>query len=124
MKIFCGLLLFFSQVFAAILALPSEESIEFAKAILDEHPVIDGHNDFPMALRAILQNDLREFNFDSNLLNDSRWDPFKALNHVDLPRIRQGRLGGQVSSKNPLDLFLLFESFGSFKTACWSSSPY
>lgn len=84
---------------SAILALPSEESIEIAKAILDETPVIDGHNDFPMALRAILQNDLREFNFDSDLLSDSRWDAFKSLNHVDLPRIRQGRLGGQVSIK-------------------------
>ena len=50
------------------------------------------HDDFVMSVRYLLQNDLRDFNFDSDLTSDPRW----VFNHVDLPRIREGRLGGQV----------------------------
>ena len=49
-----------------------------------------------MGLRSLYQNDLRGFNFDSDLLSDPAWAGYWA-NHVDLPRIREGRLGGQVS---------------------------
>ena len=59
---------------------------------------LERHNDFVMGLRDLLHNDLRGFNFDSNLTSDPLWADYWA-NHVDLPRIREGRLGGQVSSK-------------------------
>ena len=58
---------------------------------------LERHNDFVMGLRDLLHNDLRGFNFDSNLTSDPLWADYWA-NHVDLPRIREGRLGGQVSS--------------------------
>jgi len=74
--------------------LPSVENIQRAKEILEKNPVIDGHNDFVMGLRDLLHNDLRRFNFDSNLTSDPLWADYWA-NHVDLPRIREGRLGGQ-----------------------------
>ena len=53
------------------------------------------HNDFPMVLRMLLQNDLTGFNFNSNL---SAIDMFanSGLDHTDLPRMREGRLQGQV----------------------------
>ena len=53
------------------------------------------HNDFPMWLRILKQNDLRGVDFDSDLTSNPDWAGSYA-NHVDLPRIREGRLGGQV----------------------------
>jgi len=38
---------------------PSEQGMSRAKAVLDEFPVIDGHNDFPMGLRDVLDKGLR-----------------------------------------------------------------
>ena len=53
------------------------------------------HDDFVMGVRYLFQNDLREFNFDSDLTSNPLWvEPVQ--NHIDLPRIREGRLGGQV----------------------------
>jgi len=78
------------------LLMPSNESIKRAKEILDKTPVIDGHNDFPMNLRSILKNDLTGFNFNSNLSSNPLWANVPT-DHTDLPRIREGRLGGQVS---------------------------
>ena len=48
-----------------------------------------------MVLRMLLQNDLTGFNFNSNL---SAIDMFanSGLDHTDLPRMREGRLQGQV----------------------------
>ena len=49
-----------------------------------------------MWLRILKQNDLRGVDFDSDLTSNPDWAGSYA-NHVDLPRIREGRLGGQVS---------------------------
>lgn len=53
------------------------------------------HNDFPMALRELLQNDLSTLEFNSYL---SDTEPFKSykLDHTDLKRLRDGHVGGQV----------------------------
>ena len=48
-----------------------------------------------MWLRILKQNDLRGVDFDSDLTSNPDWAGSYA-NHVDLPRIREGRLGGQV----------------------------
>ena len=50
-----------------------------------------------MNLRSLYQNDLRNFNFDSDLKNDPLWGNVPT-NHADLPRIREGHLGGQFWS--------------------------
>ena len=52
-----------------------------------------------MLLRYLLNNDLRGFNFSSDLTSDPLWAD-EVYNHVDLPRIREGRLGGQVSKND------------------------
>lgn len=91
------LLCFLSPLVVSAIQLPSDESIQRAKEILDKNPVIDGHNDFPMWLRILKQNDLREVDFDSDLTSNPDWAGSYA-NHVDLPRIREGRLGGQFWS--------------------------
>ena len=48
-----------------------------------------------MWLRILKQNDLRDVDFDSDLTSNPDWAGSYA-NHADLPRIREGRLGGQV----------------------------
>ena len=58
--------------------------------------IIFSHNDFPMGLRDLLQNDLRNFDFNSDLTQQEPWASY-VYNHVDLPRMREGGMGGQVS---------------------------
>eukprot|EP00095_Tigriopus_kingsejongensis_P001547 maker-scaffold424_size175595-snap-gene-0.32 protein:Tk01547 transcript:maker-scaffold424_size175595-snap-gene-0.32-mRNA-1 annotation:"dipeptidase 1-like protein" len=76
---------------------PDQSNLEMALDILNESPVIDGHNDFPLAIRDLFQNDLSQFNFNSNL---SQTDEFKdyPMDHTDLPRLRRGRVGAQFWS--------------------------
>lgn len=58
------------------------------KNILTSTPLIDGHNDLPILLRAIYGN---------HIYNESFRDPFengKSPGHVDLVRLREGLNGG------------------------------
>ena len=64
--------------------------------ILTEFPVIDGHNDFPMGIRELLRNDISKLDFDSDLTVVEPWASYWA-NHIDLPRMRKGQMGGQCS---------------------------
>ena len=48
-----------------------------------------------MNLRYLLKNDLSDFNFNSNLSTNEIWNSI-PYNHIDLPRMREGRLQGQV----------------------------
>ena len=65
--------------------------------VLDQYPVIDGHNDFPMAIRDLFQNDIASVNFDHDLTQEEPWSSYWA-NHCDLPRMRKGGMGGQFWS--------------------------
>ena len=65
--------------------------------VLGEYPVIDGHNDFPMGIRSLLKNDVDQLNFDHDLTQEEPWASYWA-NHVDLPRMRKGQMGGQFWS--------------------------
>ena len=65
--------------------------------VLAEFPVIDGHNDFPMGLRQLLRNDISKLDFDTDLTKVEPWASYWA-NHIDLPRMRQGQMGGQFWS--------------------------
>jgi len=65
--------------------------------VLGEHPVIDGHNDFPMAIRSLFNNDIDQINFDHDLTQEAPWNTYWA-NHCDLPRMKKGGMGGQFWS--------------------------
>ncbi|MGZ4429944.1 MAG: dipeptidase, partial [Nocardioidaceae bacterium] len=69
-------------------AAPSDAALARAHAVLARHPVVDGHNDLPYALRELSGYDL------------DATDPCRPLNrtHTDLPRLRAGRVGGQFWS--------------------------
>lgn len=53
------------------------------------------HNDFPWSTRNLLQNDLTGLNFNMNLSTIEPWASY-SLDHTDLPRLKEGRVGGQV----------------------------
>ena len=44
-----------------------DPALLFIWQVLSEHPVIDGHNDFPMGVRDVLNNDVSKLNFDHDL---------------------------------------------------------
>jgi len=69
------------------------------------------HNDLPYGFRENVQNDLTRVNLNSNLSAVEPWasDPYTQ---TDLPKIRRGKLGGQVK-----------ESFHIALKTCPSSGP-
>ena len=75
----------------------SETTRKRVSRVLTEFPVIDGHNDFPMGLRQLLRNDVSLLDFDSDLTQVEPWASYWA-NHIDLPRMRRGQMGGQFWS--------------------------
>lgn len=65
-----------------------DSSLERAAALLSAHPLVDGHNDLPYALR-------EHAGYDFDKLDIAQ--PVPAL-HTDIPRLRAGRLGVQFWS--------------------------
>ncbi len=63
--------------------------LERARQILSETPLIDGHNDLAEQLRDRFANHIERSGLDADT---SRFEP--AM-HTDLPRLRQGMVGGQ-----------------------------
>ncbi len=68
---------------------PAVEQLDRARALLAEHPVVDGHNDLPWALRGQVGYDLDQ----RDLAADQR-----AYLHTDLARLRAGGVGAQFWS--------------------------
>ncbi|XP_071568217.1 dipeptidase 1 isoform X4 [Temnothorax nylanderi] len=63
---------------------------------LDSAPLIDGHNDLPYNFYKILNNRLSDFRFESNLSNDDIWGKTACAScFTDLPRLIEGKVGGQ-----------------------------
>jgi membrane dipeptidase len=82
--IFCGLALLL-----AVACVAADDPLERAKAVLARHPVVDGHNDLPWAIREsataprdVVAYDLRR----------------PTAGNTDLERLRQGGVGGQFWS--------------------------
>ncbi|KAF2881238.1 hypothetical protein ILUMI_24933 [Ignelater luminosus] len=61
---------------------------------LESFPLIDGHNDLAFLLYSKLKNNITSFNFNVNLKYKPGWEK----SHTDIPRLRQGRVGGQFWS--------------------------
>jgi membrane dipeptidase len=68
---------------------PAAELLDQARALLAEHPVVDGHNDLPWALRGQVGYDLDQ----RDLAVDQ-----SAYLHTDLDRLRAGGVGAQFWS--------------------------
>ena len=83
-RIFCGVALL-----ATTAGLAADDALEHARAVLARHPVVDGHNDLPWAIREsttaprdVVAYDLRR----------------RTAGATDLERLRQGGVGGQFWS--------------------------
>ncbi|XP_066961162.1 dipeptidase 1-like [Macrobrachium rosenbergii] len=76
---------------------PFQERLEAAHNLLQESPLIDGHNDLPWNLRMFLHNKLHSFNLSADLTEEKPWrkSPFS---HTDLPRLRKGHVAAQFWS--------------------------
>lgn len=74
-----------------------EERLEFASRLLEEVPLVDGHNDLPWNIRKFLHNRLRDFDFRSDLRNVTPWSN-SLWSHTDLRRLEQGHVAAQVSA--------------------------
>lgn len=61
--------------------------------VLDEVPLVDGHNDLPWNLYNVEKNIVDNFDFDSDLTQNPSWNFSGSF--TDLPRLRKGKLGGQ-----------------------------
>lgn len=61
--------------------------------VLDEVPLVDGHNDLPWNLYNREKNIVDNFDFDSDLTQNANWNFSGSF--TDLPRLRKGKLGGQ-----------------------------
>jgi membrane dipeptidase len=82
-------LMFLLLVSASAIAAQEPDLLSRARALLRASPLIDGHNDFPMALQENnAQRDLDRL--------DIRMPQPKI--HTDIPRLRQGGVGGQFWS--------------------------
>jgi membrane dipeptidase len=68
---------------------PAGDPLARARELLAEHPVVDGHNDLPWALREQVGYDID--------LRDIAADTSAHL-HTDIPRLRAGGVGGQFWS--------------------------
>jgi membrane dipeptidase len=70
-------------------AQPADANLERARALLRESPIIDGHNDLAWAIRRADEHpmDVRAYDLHQRT-------PF----HTDLPRLKQGGVGGQFWS--------------------------
>lgn len=73
-------------------AQPADKDLARAAAVLKKQPVIDGHNDWPGALRG----GFGEKWWEIDLMADSR--RFQRPLHTDIPRLHQGQVGGQFWS--------------------------
>jgi membrane dipeptidase len=67
---------------------PERDSLARAGALLARHPVVDGHNDLPWALRRHVRYDLAKVDL---LAGEPRF-------HTDLPRLKAGGVGAQFWS--------------------------
>jgi membrane dipeptidase len=81
-----------SAALAAFAQQPDAALVTRARKLLDEVPLVDGHNDLPWEYRQRVQNHLDKI--------DLRADTghFEKPMHTDIPRLRKGGVGGQFWS--------------------------
>ena len=72
-----------------------KKTLQRVHNILDSVPLIDGHNDFAMGVRDLLDNKLDNLHMDNDLTQEEPWASYYA-NHIDIPRMRKGKMGGET----------------------------
>lgn len=106
-KILAGVVIALVAVVAVAIAIPlsinsdddkhpkaDEQNAFFGRTVLDEVPLIDGHNDLPYNLYSFERNRINNFDLNRDLKADSKWGKSKS-SHTDIPRLLQGKVGAQ-----------------------------
>jgi membrane dipeptidase len=75
-------------LFAGFLATPQDDLLERARKLHDSVPLIDGHNDYPWALREKADRDIEKLDISQ---------PQPTI-HTDIARLKAGGVGGQFWS--------------------------
>ncbi|CAG0881811.1 unnamed protein product [Darwinula stevensoni] len=76
-----------------------ETSQEIIERILAEVPLIDGHNDLPSYIGWMTNNTLEGWDFHDNQLTSPDYEDWNTeLSNTDIPRLREGLVGGQFWS--------------------------
>lgn len=78
--------------FGSVSAVDDSELKKRVSAVLERTPLIDGHNDLPGVYKSRVAGHLDQMPFDSDLTQLER------PTHTDLPRLREGMMGGQFWS--------------------------
>ncbi|XP_055620056.1 dipeptidase 1-like isoform X2 [Toxorhynchites rutilus septentrionalis] len=73
---------------------PNDVNHFFGRTVLDEVPLIDGHNDLPYNLYSVERNRINKFDLDKNLRDNPKWNTTKT-SHTDIPRLLEGKIGSQ-----------------------------
>lgn len=63
-------------------------------SVLDEVPLVDGHNDWPYNIYRLEHNQLQNVDLNSDLTQHPTWSKLDS-SHTDIPRLRRGKVGGQ-----------------------------
>uniref|UniRef100_A0A182V4J4 Dipeptidase n=1 Tax=Anopheles merus TaxID=30066 RepID=A0A182V4J4_ANOME len=66
----------------------------FGRTVLDEVPLIDGHNDLPWNLYNYERNQINKFELNADLKAHPVWGP-ATNSHTDIPRLQAGKVGAQ-----------------------------
>ncbi|XP_059473396.1 dipeptidase 1-like [Neocloeon triangulifer] len=75
----------------------AHDRLAVVRRLLEEVPLIDGHNDLPWNIRKYLRNQLQDFQFSEDLRQTEPWSR-SVWSHTDLFRLRQGMVGAQFWS--------------------------
>lgn len=70
------------------------DKLFFGRTVLDEVPLIDGHNDLPYNLYLREKNRINNFDLDRDLRKDPVWGNV-SNSHTDIPRLVEGKVGAQ-----------------------------
>jgi len=81
-----------SATSAASAAAPDPALVARARKLLDQVPLIDGHNDLPWELRQRVKNHLDKLDLRTDTSH------LEKPMHTDIPRLRKGGVGGQFWS--------------------------
>ncbi|CAK8685011.1 unnamed protein product [Clavelina lepadiformis] len=71
---------------------PENSNLNAAIQLLEQTPLIDGHNDWTTSMRYSLNNSVNEYTLDTDMRE------YYTPSHTDIPRLREGRLGAQFWS--------------------------
>ncbi|GAB0099920.1 Dipeptidase [Sergentomyia squamirostris] len=71
--------------------------IDIVRRLLQETPLIDGHNDLPWNIKRYSHNRLDYLNFTEGVRSVEPWSN-SEWSHTDIPRLRQGLIGAQFWS--------------------------